>query len=86
MKRLPLTSPDDVPFRKLDGPAGDATVFSCPLCASRFTHGLETCGACPLSSGCKIITCPSCGYTFPRSSSVVDWVRRLFTRDRARSA
>jgi len=70
----------DLPFRKLDDAPGDATVFSCPLCGSRFTHGLANCGACPLNTGCNIVNCPECGYGFPRSSNLVDWVRRLFSR------
>lgn len=59
-------------------PAG--TEFTCALCGARFTHGGETCGACPLASGCDLVRCPACGYQFPRRSSLVDAWRRLSAR------
>lgn len=63
-------------------PAG--TVFHCGLCGAHFTHGEQVCGACPLESGCLLVRCPSCGYQFPRESSLVAALRRL--RDRWRKA
>lgn len=70
---------EDVSFR----PAPEATVgtvFDCPLCGMAFTHGEQVCGSCPLSAGCDIVRCPSCGYSFPRTSWIVEWVRRLTRR------
>jgi tRNA(Ile2) C34 agmatinyltransferase TiaS len=61
----------------------EATVFDCALCGNRFTHGDLVCGACILSAGCQVVRCPRCGYQFPRDSTLVAWVRRLF-RPRAR--
>ena len=60
-------------------PAADATL-DCPLCGLRFTRGERPCGACPLSGGCDIVCCPHCGYTFPGSSRIVNWVGRLLRR------
>jgi hypothetical protein len=58
------------------------TEFTCALCGARFTHGGETCGACPLAAGCDLVRCPACGYQFPRRSSLVDAWRRLSARFR----
>jgi len=70
----------DVPFTPLrDAPDG-ATVFTCALCGERFTHGGQGCGTCPLHTGCDVISCPGCGHSFPRSSRVVGWVRRVLSR------
>ncbi len=54
--------------------------FTCGLCGSRFSHGVESCHSCVLASGCQLVRCPGCGYQFPRSSRIVDWVRRLARR------
>jgi hypothetical protein len=61
-------------FRRADGE--DGTVFVCALCGARFTHGGRVCGGCALQPGCFLVKCPSCGYQFPRSSPLVDWLRR----------
>jgi hypothetical protein len=66
----------DVPFEPADDPLVAATVFTCPLCGGRFTHGGQVCGACPLTRGCDLVRCPHCSYAFPRSSRLVDWFRR----------
>jgi len=74
-------TPEEMPFTALEGsPAGDASVFRCPLCGSRFTHGEQACPSCPVNAGCSLVTCPSCSYSFPRSSRLVDWAKRLITR------
>jgi len=71
--------PEDVAFRPaVEEPA--ATVFACPLCGGKFTHGGLVCGSCPLNAGCDIVKCPHCGYQYPRSSRIVDWLRRRFGR------
>jgi len=70
----------DAPFIALDRPAGGATVFTCALCGSRFTHGRQTCGSCPLNSGCEVVACPECGHSFPRRSAIVSLLRRVFGR------
>jgi hypothetical protein len=72
----------DVPFTPLTAEANGATVFTCSLCGTRFTHGGQGCGACPLSTGCDVVSCPRCGHSFPRTSRLVAWVRRLLGRIR----
>jgi predicted amidophosphoribosyltransferase len=62
-------------FRPADG-TEEGTVFVCGLCGARFTHGGQVCGGCALQAGCHLVKCPSCGYQFPRSSRLVDWLRR----------
>ena len=69
--------PGGAPFVPAGERETDATVFRCALCGMRFTHGEQVCGACPLSAGCDLVRCPGCGYHFPRTSRLVEWVRRL---------
>jgi hypothetical protein len=59
-------------------PGAPASGFRCALCGGRFEHGERSCGACPLLSGCDLVRCPHCGYQFPRSSRLVDWLRERF--------
>jgi hypothetical protein len=59
--------------------------FRCALCGGRFDHGGHPCGACPLLSGCDLVRCPHCGYQFPRSSRLLDWVRRRLDGRRRRA-
>ncbi len=53
------------------------TLFRCPLCGGRFTHGEQVCSACPLKAGCDVVGCPHCGYQFPRSSVTVEVLGRV---------
>jgi hypothetical protein len=69
------------PFRPLTGdPAG--TAFACSLCGCRFEHAGRVCGSCPMSTGCDLVKCPHCGFQFPRSSRIVQWLRRIGARIR----
>lgn len=72
-----VESPADAPFTAVDRPDG-GTQFQCALCGTRFTHGGRVCGSCPLGAACDLVSCPHCGYGFPRKSRVVDWARRLW--------
>jgi hypothetical protein len=74
-----MSGPAQLPFLPVAG-ATEATTFDCPLCGGRFSHGLQVCGACPLNAGCALVRCPNCGYQFPRTSSLVEWGRRLARR------
>lgn len=71
---------NETPFIALEGTPTAATVFTCALCGSRFTHGLQTCSSCPLNTGCEVVACPKCGHSFPRRSAIVSLLRRLFGR------
>ena len=59
---------------------GSGIRLRCPLCGARFTHGLQACPSCPINAGCTLVTCPRCEYSFPRTSRLVSWLRRLFGR------
>ena len=86
MSRVDASEQQREPFVPVvEGTPEQATVFSCPLCGGRFTHGRQVCGACPLNAGCSLVSCPGCGYTFPRSSRIVDWLRRRFGRTESSS-
>ncbi len=56
--------------------------LECPLCSLQFACGEEVCASCPLNAGCDIARCPRCGYSFPRTSQIVEWVKRLSHRFR----
>ena len=70
-------APSGVEFTPAADPAADGTLFACPLCGGRFTHGAQVCGGCPLAHGCDVVQCPHCGHQFPRSSRIVDWLGRM---------
>ena len=74
----------DEPFVPVDGTEDEATLFRCALCGTRFTHGRQVCERCPLHAGCELVSCPSCGYSFPRRSRLLDWLGRWFRRSRQR--
>ena len=76
----------DAPFLQVTQASAEGTAFTCALCATRFTHGKQVCGSCPLNTGCSLVTCPSCGYSFPRSSFIVDSFRRFVSWVRGRKA
>ena len=66
--------------------AADATV-QCPLCGASFdTRGKGCRGGCPMSGGCKVYCCPTCGYSFPEEAGLAARLRRLLRRVRARRA
>ena len=49
---------------------------TCGYCRERFEEdrAQPTCGACPLSNGCKFVRCPHCGYENPCTP---EWITRL---------
>lgn len=63
-------------------PEPDGT--TCALCGARVTADDQACGSCPLSCGCGLACCPSCGYQFPRRSVLADAWQRLAARWSAR--
>jgi hypothetical protein len=73
---------DEIPFTPLPAHPAEATVFACGLCGNRFTHAGLVCGTCPMQTGCALVRCPHCGFQFPRSSGIVDFLRRVFRRAR----
>ena len=60
---------------------------NCPLCGSAFDAEGQGCRpSCPLSAGCKVVCCPSCGYSFPQETGLAGRVRTWLERRRERAA
>jgi hypothetical protein len=57
-------------------------LISCGLCGHRFelSEAARVCERCPLTADCGVVCCPHCGYSFPRESRIVSWLRRLLRR------
>jgi hypothetical protein len=54
---------------------------SCPLCGATFDAAGQGCRpSCPLSKGCHVVCCPSCGYSFPQEAGLAGGLRRLLDR------
>jgi hypothetical protein len=48
----------------------------CPLCGTAFDAEGQGCRpSCPLAAGCRVVCCPSCGYSFPQEAA--GWAGRL---------
>lgn len=73
---------------KLDPLAASPAPETCPLCQATFDPSCAgpSCGGCPLARGCASLTCPSCGYSFPRPTGLSAWLARAFARRRERTA
>jgi hypothetical protein len=42
----------------------------CPLCGHAFDAAGQGCRpSCPLAKGCRVVCCPSCGYSYPQESA-----------------
>ncbi|WP_041453421.1 hypothetical protein [Anaeromyxobacter dehalogenans] len=62
-------------------PAVVARNERCPLCGTEFDAEGQGCRpSCPMAKGCRVICCPSCGYSFPQEAGVAGGLRRLFDR------
>jgi hypothetical protein len=59
-------------------------MIDCGMCGHSFTKEEgEGCHAgCPVSKGCGLVTCPSCGYEFPPESKIVTLITNLLRRKR----
>lgn len=58
-----------------------ARAETCPLCNTTFDAAGKGCRpSCPMSGGCKVLCCPSCGYSFPQETGVAGGLRRLIDR------
>jgi len=56
---------------------------TCPLCGLSFdAHGQGCRPGCPMASGCRVVCCPGCGYSFPQETGVAGRLRRLLERFR----
>ncbi len=51
-------------------PARAAAQERCPLCGQDFDASGQGCRpSCPMAKGCKVVCCPSCGYSFPQENA-----------------
>jgi hypothetical protein len=56
-------------------------IETCPLCGDRFDAAGQGCRpSCPMSRGCRVVCCPSCGYSFPQEAGLAGGLRRLIDR------
>jgi hypothetical protein len=54
---------------------------TCPLCGDRFDAEGQGCRpSCPMAKGCRVVCCPSCGYSFPQEAGLAGGLRRLIDR------
>lgn len=54
----------------LASPARPAAQERCPLCGTAFDASGQGCRpSCPLAKGCRVVCCPSCGYSFPQENA-----------------
>jgi uncharacterized C2H2 Zn-finger protein len=60
--------------------SGEGETIRCALCGASFRQGVLACGGCPFARGCELVCCPHCGYSFPRSSTVLRWLGRALGR------
>ncbi len=57
----------------------------CPLCGFGFDAEGQGCRpSCPMSRGCRVVCCPSCGYSVPQESGVALGLRRVIDRLKGR--
>jgi hypothetical protein len=62
-------------------PALVARMEKCPLCGVAFDAEGKGCRpSCPLSAGCRVVCCPSCGYSFPQETGLSGWVKGWLER------
>ncbi len=55
----------------------------CPLCGNTFDAEGQGCRpSCPLASGCRVVCCPSCGYSFPQETGLAGRLKDWFSRRR----
>ena len=56
----------------------------CPLCGGEFDASGQGCRpSCPMSKGCHVVCCPSCGYSFPQESAGLAGRLRQFFQKRS---
>jgi hypothetical protein len=55
----------------------------CPLCGMTFDAEGQGCRpSCPLAKGCRVVCCPSCGYSFPQETGLAGRLRAWLDRGR----
>lgn len=65
-------------------PATVARRETCSLCGTEFDAEGQGCRpSCPMSKGCSVVCCPTCGYSFPQEVGLAGLLRRVFERRKA---
>ncbi len=58
-----------------------ARTETCPLCSTTFDAEGQGCRpSCPMARGCRVLCCPTCGYSFPQETGVAGRLRRLLDK------
>jgi len=66
-------------------PALVKRVERCPLCGHEFDAEGQGCRpSCPMATGCKVLCCPACSYSFPQETGLAGRLKSFL--DRRRSA
>ena len=57
---------------------------TCPLCGQGFDAAGQGCRpSCPMAKGCRVVCCPSCGYSFPQEGAgLAGRLKQFFERRR----
>jgi hypothetical protein len=64
-------------------PAIIAKLERCGLCGAEFDAAEKGCRpSCPMSSGCAVVCCPHCGYSFPQEVGLARLLRKLLDRNK----
>ena len=62
-----------------------AVLEKCPLCSVEFDASGQCCRpSCPMAAGCRVVCCPSCGYSFPQENAgLAGRLKQFFQRRQA---
>ena len=58
--------------------------MKCPMCSKEFdeSQSERACAGCPMNKGCKLIRCPNCGYEIPAEPPSLNFLKKLFQRNK----
>jgi hypothetical protein len=63
----------------------EARLETCSLCGNEFDASGQGCRpSCPMSKGCSVVCCPSCGYSFPQETGLAGRLRAFLDRRKGR--
>ena len=66
---------------------GAVRLEHCPLCGIDFDASGQGCRpSCPMATGCHVVCCPGCGYSFPQENTGLAGKLKRFLEERRRVA